>query len=243
MLAVANRRKAGCGRMTRALVEQRQPARHFEHALDDEHHVRPAGVVFVEAERDVVLQRPGQHAVAELGHLLAVLQHDRVLADEVDAGDVAVEVDAHAGPVEPRGDLLDVRRLAGAVIAGDHHPAVEGEAGEDGERRLAVEQVVRIEVRHVLLGCRIGRRLHVRIDAEHLAHGNAGVRQAGRGFGRCRRLSRIHHSSTLSAPRAKSALSYSKSRPGQKHARSTRDRPEWVPFTPACWRADNYRPE
>ena len=79
-----------------ALVEQRQPARDFQHALDDEHHVRPAGVIFVEAEGDVVLQRPGQHAVAEFGDLLAVLQHDRVLADEIDARDVAVEIDAHA---------------------------------------------------------------------------------------------------------------------------------------------------
>jgi hypothetical protein len=47
-------------------------------------------------ERDVVLVGPGQDAVAELGDLLAVLQHDRVLADEVDAADVAVEVDADA---------------------------------------------------------------------------------------------------------------------------------------------------
>ena len=203
------------------LVEQRQPARHFEHALDDEHHVRAAGVVLVEAERDVVLQRPGQHAVAELGHLLAVLQHDRVLADEVDARDVAVEVDAHAGPVEPRRHLLDMGRLAGAVIAGDHDAAVEGEAGENGERRLAVEQIVRIEIRHVLVGLRIGRRLHVRIDAEDLAHGNAGVGKTGGGFGRGRRLSRIHRSSALLPSRIGAALSYSKSRPRQKPRRST----------------------
>ena len=78
------------------LVEQRQPARDLEHALDDEHHVGPAGVVFVEDERDVVLHRPGQHAVAELGDLLAVLEHDRVLADEIDAADMAVEIDADA---------------------------------------------------------------------------------------------------------------------------------------------------
>ena len=114
------------------LVEERQAAGNFEHALDHEHHVRAARVVFVEAQSNVVLQRPGQHAVAELRHLLAVLQHDRVLADEVDARHVAVEVDAHAGPVEPRRDLLDMGRLAGAVIAGDHHAAVEGEAGENG---------------------------------------------------------------------------------------------------------------
>ena len=126
MLAVANRRNAGMRPDHLVLVEQRQAAGDFQHALDDEHHVRAAGVVFVEAERDVVLQRPGQDAVAEFGHLLAVLDDDGVLADQVDAADVAVEVDAHAGPVEPRRHLLDMGRLAGAVIAGDDDAAVAG---------------------------------------------------------------------------------------------------------------------
>ena len=166
MLAVANRRNAGMRADHPALVEQRQPARHLKHALNDEHHVRAAGVILVEAQRDVVLQRPGQHAVAELGDLLAILQHDRVLADEIDARDVAVQVDADAGPVEARGDLLDVGRLAGAVIAGDQDAPVEGEARQDRQRRLAIEQVVGIEIRHVLVGFGIGRRLHVQIDAE-----------------------------------------------------------------------------
>ena len=154
VLAVANRRKPGMRPDDPALVEQRQPPGDLEHALDDEHHVGAAGVVFVEADRDVVLQRPRQHAVAKLGDLLAVLEHDRVLADEVDARDVAVEIDAHQRPVEPGGDLLDVGRLAGAVIAGDHHPAIEGEARQDRERGVAVEQIVGIEVRHVLVGRR-----------------------------------------------------------------------------------------
>ncbi len=39
------------------LVEQREPARHFQHALDDEHHIGTAGVIFVEAQRDIVLAR------------------------------------------------------------------------------------------------------------------------------------------------------------------------------------------
>ena len=71
------------------LVEQRQLALQLQHALDHEHHVRPAGVIFVEAEADRMLDRPGQDAFAEFGHLLAVLQHDRVLADEIDAADMA----------------------------------------------------------------------------------------------------------------------------------------------------------
>ena len=151
----------------------------FQHALDHEHHVRAAGVVFVEAERDVVLQRPGQDAVAEFGDLLAVLDDDGVLADQVDTADVAVEVDAHAGPVEPRRDLLDMGRLAGAVIAGDHDAAVLGEAGEDGERGRPVEAVIGIDVGHVLVGLGIGRHFHVAVDAEHLADRHLHVGQAG----------------------------------------------------------------
>ncbi len=122
------------------LIEKRQLARHLEHALNDEHDVRAAGVVLVEHERRVGLQRLGQDAFAELGDLLAVLQHDRVLADEIDARDVAVEVDADARPVEAGRHLLDVGRLTGAVIALDHHAAVVLEAGEDGERHVAIER-------------------------------------------------------------------------------------------------------
>src|SRR6185437_2263543 len=102
------------------LVEQRQPAGDLQHALDHEHHVGTAGIVFIEYQRYVVLQRPGQNAIAEFGDLLAVLDDDGILADQVDPADMAVEIDAHAGPVQPRRDLLDMRRLAGAVIARDH---------------------------------------------------------------------------------------------------------------------------
>ena len=178
MLAVANSRKPGCGLMHAALVEQRQPARLLQHALDHEHHVRPAGVVFVETDGDVVLQRPGQNAVAELRHLLAVLQHDRVLADEIDARDVAVEVDAHQRPVEPGGDLLDMGRLAGAVIARDHHAAVVGEAGQDRQRGLPCRTGSRD--RPPAHARRAGYRPapHVGIDAEHFAHRHLAVRRS-----------------------------------------------------------------
>ena len=142
VLVVANRRNAGMRPDHLGLVEQREPARHLEHALDHEHHVGPAGVVFVEAQRGVGLQRIGQDALAELGDLLAVLQDDGVLADQIDAADVAVEVDADARPVEPGRHLLDVGRLAGAVVALDHHPAVVLEAGQDGERHVLGEHVV-----------------------------------------------------------------------------------------------------
>ena len=128
------------------LVEEGEAAGGFEHALDDEHHVRPAGIVLVENQRHIVLIAPGKNSLAELGDLLAVLQHDRILADEIDAADVAVEIDADARPVQAGGDLLDMGRLAGAMIAGDHDAPVVGKAGEDRERGLAIEDVVLVEV-------------------------------------------------------------------------------------------------
>ena len=164
-----------------ALVEQRQPAGDFQHALDHEHHVGAAGVVFVEAQRDIALQRPGQDAVAKFGDLLAVLQDDRVLADEIDAGDVAVEIDAHARPVQPRRDLLDMRRFAGAVIAGDHHAAIVGKARQDRQRGLAVENVIRVEIRHVLVGLGIGGHFEIGVDPEDLPDRDLHV---GQQFGR-----------------------------------------------------------
>ena len=168
------------------LIEKRQPAGRFQNALNHEHHVGAAGVVFVEAQRDVVLQRPRQNAVAELGHLHALADHDGVLADEIDAADVAVEIDPHARPVEPRRHLLDVGRLPGAVIASDDNPAVPGKAGENRERGCLVEPVVRIGIGYVLVGLRVGRNLHVTVDPEQLADRNLHVRQAGlRGFCLC----------------------------------------------------------
>ena len=134
VLVVENRRNAGLADHA-VLVEQREVPVRFQHALDHEHHVGTPGIVFVEADRHWLLQRPRQDAFAELGHLLAVLEHDRVLADEVDTADVAVQVDAHARPIEARGHLLDVGRLAGAVIALDHHATIVGKACEDRERR------------------------------------------------------------------------------------------------------------
>ena len=150
MFAVAKRRKHGLGVMISFLVEKRQLAVMFQHALDHEHHVGPARVVFVEDDGHGVAQRPGQDALVELGHLLAVAQLDRVLADQVDPGDVAVEVHAHAGPVQPRGDLFDMRRFASAVIALDHYAAVVGEAREDRQRRVGIELVGRVDRRNAV---------------------------------------------------------------------------------------------
>jgi hypothetical protein len=122
-----------------------------------------------------MLQRPGQQALAELGHLLAVAQHDRVFADEVDAADVAVEIDADAGPVEARRHLLDVRRLAGAVVPVDQDAAVIGKAREDRERGVAVEAIGLVEVRRVLARAAERRNLQVAVDAEGLPNGDRDI--------------------------------------------------------------------
>src|SRR3546814_11803313 len=82
-----------------------------------------------------LLQRPVEQAFAKFGDLLAIAQHDRVAADEVDAADMRVEVDADARPFEACRDLFDMRRLAGAVIALPHPAAVVFEARENRERR------------------------------------------------------------------------------------------------------------
>ena len=182
MFAVANSRNDGMRLDDAALIEQRQTPLDFEHALDDEHHVGAAGVVLVEHQRARPLQRPRQHARLELGDLLAVADDDRVLADQIHAADVAIEVDAHARPVEPRRDLLDVARLAGAVAALHHHAPVVHEAGEQRQRRVAVEDVVGIERRDVLVGGRERRHLQVGVDLEQVAGRDGDV---GLAEGRC----------------------------------------------------------
>ncbi len=117
-----------------------------------------------------MLQRPRQQAFAEFGDLQAVAQHDRVAPDKVDTADVRVEVDADTRPVEARGDLLDMGRLTGAVIALHHHAAIMGKAREDRQRGIRVEHVVRIGIGHALVSLGKGRNLHVDIDPEGLAH-------------------------------------------------------------------------
>ncbi len=188
VLVVENRRKFGLARITRFWSSRVSLPDCFQHALDHEHHIRSAGVVLVEHQGDRPLQRPGQHAFAKLGHLFAVAQHDGVLADQVDTRDMAVEVHPDQGPVQPRGHLLDVRRLAGAVVALDHHPPVEGEPGADRQRGLRIETVGLVEVGHVLVAGVEGGHQHVGIDAEHLAHrdlagGRQGEQRIGFGMG------------------------------------------------------------
>jgi hypothetical protein len=125
------------------------------------------------------LQRPRQNAFAEFGDLLTVLDDDGVFADQIDPADVAVEVYADARPVEPRSDLLDVRGLAGTMVTGDDDATVFGEACKYGKRRRAVEAVVRIDIRNVLISPRVRRHFKVTVDSKNLPDRHFHVRCPG----------------------------------------------------------------
>ena len=172
MFAVAEQalRNEGCGRITRFWSSSVELSLHFQHALDDEHHVGPAGVILVETQAYGMLNGPGQNAFAELGDLLALLQHDCVLAHQIDAADMAVQVHAHAGPIQPRGDLLDMGGFPGAVIALDENASVVGEPGQDCQRRLAIEHIGRIQIGHIFVRLGEGRHAHGHVQAERVAH-------------------------------------------------------------------------
>ena len=158
VLAVANRRNARCGRITwfwssRVIRPCASSTRWMTNITSG----RPASYSSKTSATGRCSDQgrmPSRYSVI----CLPSLQDDRVLADQVDPADVAVEVDADAGPVQPRRHLLDVRRLAGAVIALDHDPAVVGEAGQDRQRRVAVELVGRVDVGHILGAPAEGRR-------------------------------------------------------------------------------------
>lgn len=83
---------------------------------------------------------------------------------------MTVQVDAHARPVEPGGDLLDVGRLPGAVQALHQHPAVAGEAGEQGQRHVRVETVRLVDLEDVLAALAERADDEIRIDAEDFAY-------------------------------------------------------------------------
>src|SRR5207247_3338615 len=106
------------------LGEQSYSARGFQHTLNDKHHVGTARIIFIETQRDVVLVCPWQDAISELSHLHAVANDDGVLANQVDAADMAVEIHAYTRPVETSGHLLDMGRFAGTVIARDNDAAI-----------------------------------------------------------------------------------------------------------------------
>ena len=133
------------------LVEEGETAFRFQHALDDEHHVgasrrrnssntRAQACWYAQGRipsRNSVTCCPSRSTMASFPtRSMRLMWLSRLMRD--------------AWPVEPGRDLLDVRRLPGAVIALDQHPPVVGEACEDRQRRVPVEAVGVVDVRHVL---------------------------------------------------------------------------------------------
>ena len=151
------------------LVKQGQFAIGFQNALDHEHNVGATCIVFVKDDGAGVAQRPRQDTFLKLGDLLAVTQFDGVLTDQVDTADVAVEVDAHTGPVQTRGNLFDMRRFTGAVITLDHDAAIVSETRQNRQRGFRIEFIHAINFRHAI-GF-VGKTLdqHVRVEPENFA--------------------------------------------------------------------------
>ena len=99
---------------------------------------------------------------------------------------MAIEIDPHQGPVQARGNLFDMGRLARAVIALDHDPAIMRKACADGQCGLGIKLIGGIDLRHMRIGGRKGRDHHVAINAKRLTHGNHAVwcgKQKGVGGG------------------------------------------------------------
>ncbi|SOT42580.1 hypothetical protein F01_420628 [Burkholderia cenocepacia] len=89
---------------------------------------------------------------------------------------MTVEVHAHARPVQPRRDLLDMGRLAGAVHPLHEHAAVAREARENRERDVRVEAVRVVDIGHVIVA-RAERGHHqVRVETEPFADRHHAVR-------------------------------------------------------------------
>src|SRR3546814_3438546 len=65
------------------LIEERHLPVCFQYALDNEHHIGTARIIFVKDQRDRMLKRPGKKAFLELRYLLSVFQDDGVPADQI----------------------------------------------------------------------------------------------------------------------------------------------------------------
>ena len=156
------------------LIEQGELAVDLEDALDHEHHVgavrrrtrrRRARSGCCSAQgsrpsRNSVTWTPSRITIASLPiRSIRLMWLSRLMRMQ--------------GQLRRAATCSDVGRLPGAVIALDHHPAVVGEAGENGERGVAIEAIRGVDVRHVVGGLRERRHFHVGVDAERLADGKA----------------------------------------------------------------------
>ncbi|MDG1411808.1 MAG: hypothetical protein P8L46_15980 [Acidimicrobiales bacterium] len=65
---------------------------------------------------------------------------------------MAIKVHANTRPIQPSGNLLNVRGFPGAMAALKQYTAVVAEAGKDRRSNLRIEPIGRIDLRDVLVG-------------------------------------------------------------------------------------------
>src|SRR5262249_44276081 len=99
--------------------------------------------------------------------------------DQIDAADVAVEIDAHAGPIESGRHLLDMSGFAGTMVAGDYYAAVLRKARKNGEGGRAIETIVSVNIRHVPIDLHISRCFQTLAYSEDLPNRHFHIGQAG----------------------------------------------------------------
>jgi len=58
---------------------------------------------------------------------------------KIDTAYMSIQIDAYAWPIEARGDLLNVRGFARAVVPLHEHPPVVHESGQDRQCRIWIE--------------------------------------------------------------------------------------------------------
>jgi hypothetical protein len=80
------------------------------------------------------------------------------------------------------------------MITLDHHPAVEGETRQDGQCRVVIEHISRVDLRYMLGTLREGRNFKPRFDAEKLPRRHLEV---GLGQSSDRLAPRLHGGTTI----------------------------------------------
>lgn len=148
----------------------------FKHALNDKHHIGTARIVFIEYDGHWTLKRPGQQSRLETGNLLAIFQCDYVFSDQVEAADVAVQIDPQTRPIEACRHLFNMRRFSCSVQPLNQYAAVVFETSQQRKRNGRIEVVPRINGRREFR--RFSQCMHLAqktlgLETECLAHINA----------------------------------------------------------------------
>ena len=158
VLAVANRRKAGCGTDDAVLVEQRQAARGFR-ARAGSRTSRPGGRHRIRRSTSAMLfctaqgRMPSRNSVICLPSLSTIASLPTRSIRETWLSRLTRTQGQFSRAAPARyGSTCRCRDSR------DHDAAIAREARQNGQRRLAIEQIIRVKIRHMLgtLGDRPG---------------------------------------------------------------------------------------